>query len=322
MIFNVPAEDVYNEIQEEIDNIGNVSLTHDSQIYDNSNTIHLHTPPRESGSYAQFTLEPDGRIAARTTTDDGATWSSWFFVPADAVRTAGDQTVGGIKTFTSRPLVDISGSALTANTAANVLSFKYQNPQSQVKTVNVIRTYGDTETGANNGIAIIGSSSGTTVLCAGESAPTVITNKDISNTESLYAIADSTIGLWTNAQTATNVVEAVNIAADGTLTLAKDLTVANGGTGASTAAAARSNLSAQQQHGTLTVSLATSKKSWTVTASGVTASNTVFCAPAGASYAQWTDNRVRCTAQAANSLTFTADTNTSAAITVNVAYFN
>lgn len=322
MIFNVPAEDVYNEIQEEIDNIGDVSITHSAAVYDNSTTVHVHTPTNNRTSYAQFTFEPNGQIASRITTDSGATWDSWHYVPYDAVRTTGDQTVGGVKTFTDRPLVDISGSALSADTAANILSFKYKNPQNQIKTVNVIRTYGDSESSTNNGIAIVGSSSGTTVISSGESAPTVIANKAISNNEMMYLIADSGIGLWTGANTAANVHESINISSSGVVTLENDLAVTEGGTGASTAAAARTNLAAQQQHGHLTVTLATNKKSWTVTASGVTASNTVFCAPAGASYAQWTDNRVRCTGQAANSLTFTADTNTSAAITVNVAYFN
>lgn len=104
-----------------------------------------------------------------------------------------NQTITGTKTFTARPLIDISGTALTADAAANILSFKYQNPQGQSKTVNVIRTYGDSESATNNGIAIIGSSSGTTVISAGENAPTVIANQAISNSENAYIITDGTI---------------------------------------------------------------------------------------------------------------------------------
>lgn len=58
----------------------------------------------------------------------------------------------------------------------------------------------------------------------------------------------------------------------------------------------------------------------TVTVNGVTASNIVMVAPADdASRAEWVACNVRCTAQAVNTLTFTADTAPSADIAVNVA---
>ncbi|MBP5781929.1 MAG: hypothetical protein J6W04_00135 [Bacteroidales bacterium] len=152
--------------------------------------------------------------------------------------------------------VDISGTQVASNATANILTFKYKNPQGQSKTVRAIRTFGDTESGANNGIVIIGSSSGNTIVSAGEQAPTVVGNKAVSNGESIYMIADSTINLWTNANTAANVVEALNIAANGTVTLATPLPIASGGTGASTAAGAVSNLGAlPTTGGTLTGSL-------------------------------------------------------------------
>lgn len=56
----------------------------------------------------------------------------------------------------------------------------------------------------------------------------------------------------------------------------------------------------------------------TRTVSGVTSSNTVIVAPAPADMATWLTGNVRCTAQASNSLTFTADTNPTANITVNI----
>lgn len=56
----------------------------------------------------------------------------------------------------------------------------------------------------------------------------------------------------------------------------------------------------------------------TVTVSGVTASNTVIVGPAPASQDVWVAAGVKCTAQGANSLTFTAQSAPTAAITVNV----
>lgn len=59
----------------------------------------------------------------------------------------------------------------------------------------------------------------------------------------------------------------------------------------------------------------------TVTATGVTSSNTVDCSPDatdGASWEIWRNCGVRCSAQGANALTFRAESATGAAITVNV----
>lgn len=70
-----------------------------------------------------------------------------------------------------------------------------------------------------------------------------------------------------------------------------------------------------------TVTLTKNAKSWaSVSLSGATcnSSSLIVCAPAPASYAQWVDNRVRCTAQGTNVLTFAADTNITADVTVNV----
>lgn len=75
----------------------------------------------------------------------------------------------------------------------------------------------------------------------------------------------------------------------------------------------------------LTVTLAVaswSSKKQSVTASGVTASNTVIVSPAPASFLAYGEAQVRCTAQAANSLTFQCETVPTAALTVNVTYIN
>ena len=72
----------------------------------------------------------------------------------------------------------------------------------------------------------------------------------------------------------------------------------------------------------ITVSLAVA--SWNsslqqaVTATGVTASNTVEVSPAPASFDEYSKCRVYCSAQAANSLTFKCSIKPSAALTVNV----
>lgn len=77
------------------------------------------------------------------------------------------------------------------------------------------------------------------------------------------------------------------------------------------------------KHTTLTVTLAvaswnSSTKQLSVTASGVTASNLVHVSPAPASWSVASAAGVYCSAQAANSLTFTCSSIPTAAITVNV----
>ena len=92
---------------------------------------------------------------------------------------------------------------------------------------------------------------------------------------------------------------------------------------ASTASAAQSAVAGKQaQHKTDEVTLAAGQTSWAPTVQGVTASNTVFVDFAAASYEEAVDCMIRCTAQAANSLTFTANTAPDNAITVNVAIFD
>jgi len=65
------------------------------------------------------------------------------------------------------------------------------------------------------------------------------------------------------------------------------------------------------------------KSSWsgssqTVNVSGVTASNTVIVAPAAASFTNYRNFGVRCTAQAAGKLTFAYEFTPTADLTVNV----
>ena len=100
--------------------------------------------------------------------------------------------------------------------------------------------------------------------------------------------------------------------------------ITSGGTGASTAAAALTSLGAQAQHTPITVTLSASgwsSNQQTVTATGVTADNTVIPGPAPASHAAYAECGVYCSAQAANALTFTCDSVPSADLTVNVAVF-
>lgn len=71
----------------------------------------------------------------------------------------------------------------------------------------------------------------------------------------------------------------------------------------------------------LTLNLSTSgwsNNSQTVTASGVTTTNTVIISPLPTSIGTWSKYGVICTAQASNSLTFTCETTPINSINVNV----
>lgn len=96
--------------------------------------------------------------------------------------------------------------------------------------------------------------------------------------------------------------------------------IQNGGTGAATASGARTNIGAV---GMTTTAVTLSASGWsdntqTVSASGVTASNTVIISPVPSSYSNYGDSGVRCTAQATNTLTFACDTAPSSDLSINV----
>lgn len=74
----------------------------------------------------------------------------------------------------------------------------------------------------------------------------------------------------------------------------------------------------QRQHKTATVTLAKGASSWTVSASGVTAGNTVVVCPALGSIDEWCECQVRCTAQGAGTLTFESDTALGSDVAANV----
>ena len=77
----------------------------------------------------------------------------------------------------------------------------------------------------------------------------------------------------------------------------------------------------QSALGTLTVTLTVvgwSSSAQTVTATGVTSSNTVIVAPSPSDMEDYTDAGIVCTAQGTNTLTFECDTTPSSAIDVNV----
>ena len=95
----------------------------------------------------------------------------------------------------------------------------------------------------------------------------------------------------------------------------------HGGTGSTTASGAREQLGAEGKHAAKTATLTAagwSDKSQTIAVEGVTASNTVFVAPASDSQEVWGKAGIVCTAQAAGSLTFTCKSVPTAAVTANI----
>lgn len=101
------------------------------------------------------------------------------------------------------------------------------------------------------------------------------------------------------------------------------VSVAKGGTGATTAEAALANLGAEAKHSTVTASLPvagwdSTNNTQTINVTGVTADNTVIVAPDPSSQEAWGKAQIVCTAQAANSLTFTCKSVPTAALTANI----
>ena len=97
--------------------------------------------------------------------------------------------------------------------------------------------------------------------------------------------------------------------------------IASGGTGASTAAAALTNLGAQAQHSAVAVPLPAdgwSDNAQTVSVAGVTENDTVIISPAPASKSAYGEAGVYCSAQTEGSLTFACESVPTEGLTANV----
>ena len=115
------------------------------------------------------------------------------------------------------------------------------------------------------------------------------------------------------------------------LGLAIPLPVASGGTGGGDADTARGNLNAQVQAVTYQVSIAGGASSWTKTTdinnnalTNIKAGSNLIVAPDPTAWADYRNFGVRMTAQAAGSVTFTAETAVPSGtnLTINILVFN
>ena len=132
---------------------------------------------------------------------------------------------------------------------------------------------------------------------------------------------------WIYYRTPTEVLSDIGAAATSHNHSASNITsgtipIARGGTGATTASAARSALGAQatvvNKTGSLTVA-GWSGSTQVLSVTGVTSSRCVIVAPAPDSLEAYAAAGVKCTAQASGKLTFTCQSVPTAALTVNVA---
>lgn len=78
----------------------------------------------------------------------------------------------------------------------------------------------------------------------------------------------------------------------------------------------------QKLHKEISVTLNAGATSWSVSATGVTATNSIVVSAAPASYTLWRNHGIRCTGQGVNTLTFAADTAPASAVTANVLIFD
>lgn len=113
------------------------------------------------------------------------------------IRTTGNQTIGGSKTFTALPVIDRTGSTLAAGALAHVLVCKYKNSADNVDfTTYPISVIGNDAANANNIGIRLGSINGTTIVTAGESGSTFASTVGKYNDENLYLTADNEIQMY------------------------------------------------------------------------------------------------------------------------------
>ena len=190
----------------------------------------------------------------------------------------------------------------------------------QTTTQNISRTL---DTKANtNALAKVATSGSYSDLSNTPTIPTVDAELD---TTSEHAIQNRTVALAIadkadSASLADVATSGEYSDLEGTPTIPViDTNITNGSNNAARSGAVYTALAGKQDKAiATTATLASGQTAWTVTVQGVSANNIVLTAPNAAGYAQWVDHRVRCSSQNTNTLGFTADTATTASITVNV----
>lgn len=109
----------------------------------------------------------------------------------------GAQTISGAKTFTAKPTIDMTGTAVADKAQVGLLSTKYKTNDITF-TSDVISALGSTQTVANNFDVRLGSTTGATWISAGESGKTLMGVVGIANTENVFITADSHVKFYTN----------------------------------------------------------------------------------------------------------------------------
>ena len=175
-----------------------------------------------------------------------------------------------------------------------------------------------------------------TVVTATVSTGTAVTPEEfaahVDDTDNPHEVSAQQVGAALENHTHGNITndgkigtlanKAVYTGAGGALQ-AGTLPVAAGGTGGTTAAAARAGIGAAAASKAKTASLTvagwdSSAKTQTVSVAGVTANSNIIVTPAPASYEAWGAAGIRATAQADGTVTFTCDTVPTEAITAQI----
>lgn len=246
---------------------------------------------------AQITQETDGKLAGKLGRTETA---------IAAEKLAAAPTINGVGFDGTEPITveDSTKVAKTGDTMTGDLTLsgdtraiKYQN--SDLTTAPISFYKGD-----SSGVGIVIGGGGRTIIGGGEAATSLHSAFPANESaEELHLGGDGNVYVHTNCQT---------VASRKIFTFGTDgkLTAPNGFAGMPTLSLS------------LPVASWSASNTLSVTATGVTASNTVIVTPAPASFEAWGESMVRCTAQGANSLTFTASDKPTVALTAQVLILN
>ena len=216
-------------------------------------------------------------------------------IPTDYVKTSWNQTIAWTKTFSTSPVVPSKSTDATNTATAIATEAQVYKKQDKLTTQTAYTSKG-----------------------TATKVPTITTNTlwqvtAITETSITFPVTSVNGSTWavTWLQTTANLKTSLTDNSDTYYPSQKAVKTAVDGK--------------QNQHSTLSVTLTSagwSSNTQTVTATGVTASNSVIVSPAPSSFSDYASATIYCSAQASNSLTFTCTTEPTSDITVNVLILN